>query len=98
MQLYGYGVGPRSAEKPDSSIPPRLWERLERLKVSDMKRIVKTQKAPTDDLYYVSAADIADKLIDRMRRGMDPLLFASCSLALLPAGPMSRTYARRKLD
>jgi hypothetical protein len=71
---------------------------LERLKVSDMKRIVKTQKAPTDDLYYVSAADIADKLIDRMRRGMDPLLFASSSLALLPVGPMSRTHARRKLD
>ena len=67
MQLYGYGVGPPECRKTKQQYPPRLWERLERLKVADMKRIAKTQRAPTDDLYYVSAADIADKLIDRMR-------------------------------
>ena len=89
--------GPRSAEKLNSSILLDFGS-LERLKVADMKRIAKTQRAPTDDLYYVSAADIADKLIDCMRRGLDPLLFASASLALLPAGPMSRAHARRKLD
>ena len=60
--------GPRVPKK-KQQYPPRLWERSERLKVVIMKRIVKTQRAPTDDLYYVSAADIADKLIDRMRRG-----------------------------
>jgi len=63
-----------------------------------MKRIANTQWAPTDDIYYVSAADIADKLIDRMRRGLDPLLFASFSLALLPVGQLSRSRLRHELD
>ena len=49
-----------------------------------MKKIANTQKASTDDIYYVSAADVADKLIERMRRGLDPLLFSSSSLALIP--------------
>jgi hypothetical protein len=53
-----------------------------------MKRIANTQRAATDDIYRVSAADIADKLIDRMRRGLDPLLFASSSLDLLPVAQL----------
>jgi hypothetical protein len=63
-----------------------------------MKRIAKITRPPTDDVYYVSAADVADKLIDRMRRGLDPLLLSSCSWAFLPAGPMSRTRARKEFD
>jgi hypothetical protein len=42
-----------------------------------MKKNMNTIKAPTDDIYYVSAADVADKIIDHMRRGLDPLLFSS---------------------
>jgi hypothetical protein len=63
-----------------------------------MKRIANTQKASTDDIYYVSAADVADKIIERMRRGLDPLLFSSSSLADVPVGPWLRTQVRRKLD
>jgi hypothetical protein len=63
-----------------------------------MKKIANTQTASTDDIYYVSAADIADKLIERMWRGLDPLLFSSSSLAPIPLGILFRTQARRKLD
>jgi hypothetical protein len=63
-----------------------------------MKRIANIPRKPTDDVYYVSAADVADKLIDRMRRGLDPLLLSSRSWDLLPAGPMSRTRAHEEFD
>jgi hypothetical protein len=63
-----------------------------------MKRIAKIPRPPTDDVYCVSAADVADKLIDRMRRGLDPLLLSSRSWALLPAGPASRTDAHEEFD
>jgi hypothetical protein len=63
-----------------------------------MKRTAKIPRPPTDDAYYVSAADVADKLIDRMRRGLDPLLWSNCSWELLPAGPMSRTHPHKKFD
>jgi hypothetical protein len=42
-----------------------------------MKTIASTKKASTDETYYVSAEDVADKIIDRMRRGLDPLLLTS---------------------
>jgi hypothetical protein len=42
-----------------------------------MKTIASTKMASTDDTYYVSAADVADKIIDRMRRGLDPLLLTN---------------------
>jgi hypothetical protein len=63
-----------------------------------MKKLAKNRRAATDDAYYVSAADVADKLIDRMRRGLDPLLFASFSSALLSAGPSSRTHSIKEFD
>jgi hypothetical protein len=63
-----------------------------------MKRTTKSHRAPTDDAYYVSAADVADKLIDRMRRGLDPLLFASFSSALLATGSMSKTRVAKEFD
>ena len=31
----------------------------------------------TDDIYHVAAADLADKLIERMRRGLGPILLDS---------------------
>ncbi len=62
-----------------------------------MKKTMNTIKAPTDDIYYVSAADVADKIIDHMRRGLDPLLLSSPS-AHISVGSMWRTRAWRDLD
>jgi hypothetical protein len=53
-----------------------------------MKKIANTQKALTDDIYYVNAADVADKLIERMRRGLDPLLFSRLFSGSYPSGSM----------
>lgn len=64
----------------------------------DMKKVANNQKALTDDIYYVSAADVADKLIERMRRGFDPLLLGSSPLALISAGPWLRARSVGKLD
>jgi hypothetical protein len=63
-----------------------------------MKKIANTQKTLTDDIYYVSAADVADKLIERMQRGLDPLLFGSSSLGPIPMGPWFRFRGHRKPD
>ena len=63
-----------------------------------MKKFANTNKFSTDDVYYVSAADVADKIIDHMRRGSDPLLSSSSPSALLPAGSTFRTRLRTKLD
>jgi hypothetical protein len=67
-------------------------------KGSKMEKNMNTVKAPTDDIYYVSAADVADKIIDHMRRGLDPLLFSSSPSAPISVGSMWRTRARRYLD
>ena len=69
-----------------------------KMKGYKMKKISNTTKASTDDIYCVSAADVADKIIDHMRRGLVPLLFCSSSLAQVAAGPMMRTRLRRELD
>jgi len=63
-----------------------------------MKRISNSHQATMDDIYYVSAADVADKIIDRMRRGLDPLLFGNSSLALFSLTPTLRTRSRPKSD
>jgi hypothetical protein len=63
-----------------------------------MKKISNSRKARMDDIYYVSAADVADKIIDRMRRGLDPLLFANSSLAFFSWSPALRTRTRPKSD
>jgi hypothetical protein len=63
-----------------------------------MKKTANTQKAATDDLYYVSAADVADKLIEHMQRGLDPLLLSGSSLALVSLGPWLKKQGRRRFD
>ncbi len=63
-----------------------------------MKNISNSHKTTMDDIYYVSARDIADKIIDRMRRGLDPLLFADSSTALFSFAPVWRTRFRPKSD
>lgn len=42
----------------------------------------KTNGIPTDETYSVSAADLADKIIDLMQRGLDPLLLRTSKWAL----------------
>jgi hypothetical protein len=102
MQLYSYEATLRRAENLNRSYPASpIWstgEHKRKLRGSDMKKIANTQKASTDDIYYVSAADVADKLMERMGRGLDPFLFSNSSLALFPVGPWLRTRVRRKLD
>jgi hypothetical protein len=63
-----------------------------------MTKISNSRKATTDNIYFVSAADVADKIIDRMRRGRDPLLFADSSLALFSFTPALRTRSRPKSE
>ena len=63
-----------------------------------MKNVSDIRNAPTDDIYYVSAADIADKIIERMRRGLDPLLLSSSSLTLISLGPTLRTHSVTRFD
>jgi hypothetical protein len=61
-----------------------------------MNKMAKCRKATMDDIYYVSAADVADKIMDRMRRGLGPLLFAGSSLAPFPIAPECK--GRQKSD
>jgi hypothetical protein len=63
-----------------------------------MKKNSNSRKATMDNIYFVSAADVADKIIDRMRRGCDPLLLADSSLAFLSLAPALRTRSRPKSD
>jgi hypothetical protein len=95
VQLYGHGDAAPHAEKIDRS---GLWTEFRKADGRSMKSNTKIPRVPTDDVYYVSAADVADKLIERMRRGLDPLLLSSCSWDLLPAGRVARTRAHKEFD
>jgi hypothetical protein len=72
--------------------------RIGKTKRLQMTKVANSNKASIDDIYYVSAADVADKIIDQMRRGLNPLLFSSASLALFAIGPVLRTRSRTKPD
>jgi hypothetical protein len=85
---------PPQAEKIDRS---GWWTEFAKAGGRLMKRIDNNSRVPTDDVYYVSAADVADKLIERMRRGLDPLLLSS-SWDLLSAGPVATTHAHNEFD
>jgi hypothetical protein len=74
-----------------------LWTEFGKADGRSMKRNANSPRVPTDDVYYVSAADVADKLIDRMRRGLGPLLLSG-SWDLLPAGTIARTPAHKEFD
>ena len=63
-----------------------------------VRRIAYNEYASTDDTYYVSAADVADKIIDRMRSGSDPLLIRSSMFALVPASATWSTPVQNKPD
>jgi hypothetical protein len=63
-----------------------------------MTKIANPGNESTDDIYYVSAADVADKIIDRMRHGLDPLHLSSSSLTLISLGSMLRIHSLTKFD
>jgi hypothetical protein len=63
-----------------------------------VKRVAHNKKTLTDDIYYVSAAAVADKIIDRMRRGMDPLRIRGSMLAFVPAASSLSAHLQRKPD
>jgi hypothetical protein len=63
-----------------------------------MKSTANIRNESIDDAYYVSAADVADKIIEHMRRGLDPLQLANSSLTLISLGPMLRIHSLTKLD
>jgi hypothetical protein len=103
LQLYGYAAGPHWAETPDStftwaSFPASARLGGRRAERQFMKKVSNSRKATMDSIYFVSAADVADKIIDRMRCGWDPLLFADSSLALFSLAPALRTRSRPKSD
>ncbi|MGC2402608.1 MAG: hypothetical protein WA510_22645 [Acidobacteriaceae bacterium] len=63
-----------------------------------MKKIAHGAKPPTDGAYLVSAADVADKLIERMSRGQDPWLFARSAPALVSGGEFLPVRSRTRFD
>jgi hypothetical protein len=65
--------------------------------VLEMKKMG-TQKASMDDIYFVSAAAVADKIIEHMRRGSDPLQLSSFSFPAFPTGSLWKTRLRTKMD
>jgi hypothetical protein len=52
---------------------------------NDMATNPNTKEVPTDEAYYVSAADLADKIIVLMQRGSNPLFFSTSTWALVRA-------------
>jgi hypothetical protein len=52
-----------------------------------MKKPARTAESDTDGAYRVSAAAVADKLLERMCQGMDPRLFSQSVLARLCLDP-----------
>ena len=51
----------------------------------------------TDDIYHVAAADLADKLIERMQRGLGPILLGSIR-DCYSVDPILGIRVRRTLD
>jgi hypothetical protein len=43
------------------------------------------KKVPTNEAFYVSVADLADKVIVLMQHGLDPLLLSTSTWALVQA-------------
>jgi hypothetical protein len=66
--------------------------------IFSMKSLTNSAEVLTDDAYYVSAAAVADKIIDRMQRGLDPLLMRRPMLAFIPADSGFGACFHRKPD
>jgi hypothetical protein len=48
-----------------------------------MERKQNTTAAPTDEAYFVSAADLADKIISLMQRGLNPMQLSNSAWLLI---------------
>jgi hypothetical protein len=48
-----------------------------------MKTIPNIKKVPMNEPFYVSATDLADKIIVLVQRGLDPLLLSASTWALV---------------
>lgn len=62
-----------------------------------MKTRANSKRVFTDDIYHVDAADLADKLIERMQRGLGPVLLGSGHDSY-SVDPILGIRVRRKLD
>ena len=62
-----------------------------------MKTRTDRKRVFTDDIYHVAAADLADKIIERMQRGLDPILLGSTG-DCYSVDPILGIRVRRKLD
>jgi hypothetical protein len=62
-----------------------------------MKTRANNKRVFTDDIYHVAAADLADKLIERMWRGLDPILLGGVHDSY-SVDPILGIRVRRKLD
>jgi hypothetical protein len=62
-----------------------------------MKTHADRKRLFTDDIYHVAAADIADKIIERLQRGLDPILLGS-TRDCYSVDSIREIRVRRKLD
>jgi hypothetical protein len=53
--------------------------------LNEMETDPNIKKVPTNEVFYVSAADLADKIIVLMQHGLDPLLLSTSTWALVQA-------------
>jgi len=54
--------------------------------------------AATDGVYFVSASHLADKLLERMARGLDPWLFRRSGLNITRGAAVSHFQAKKTSD
>jgi hypothetical protein len=62
-----------------------------------MKTCAGSKRQFTDDIYHVAAADLADKIIERMQRGLGPILLG-ITRDCYSVDPILGIRVRRKLD
>lgn len=53
--------------------------------LNEMEANPNIEKVPANEVFYVSAADLADKIIVLMQHGLDPLLLSTSTWALVQA-------------
>jgi len=94
LRLYTSRDSPRTTE--EQRDPPTLrqrgigqqlygYERGEAKELNEMETNPNTKKVPTNEVFHVSAADLADKIIVLMQHGVDPLLLSTSTWALVQA-------------
>jgi hypothetical protein len=54
-------------------------------RLNEMETNPNIKKIPANEVFYVSVADLADKIIVLMQHGLDPLLLSTSTWALVQA-------------